>query len=92
MLGLSLLFGLVGLAAVASPARQALWAATRRLAPEEPTTSFGWGVTPDALLLYLSLDVNGVFGSVFGIAATGEYRAFCQGVAADNNGNYIDVP
>jgi TRAP transporter 4TM/12TM fusion protein len=30
----------------------------------------GRRVTPDALLLYLALDVNGVFGSVFGIAAT----------------------
>jgi TRAP transporter 4TM/12TM fusion protein len=27
-------------------------------------------VSPDGLLLYLSLDVNGVFGSVFGVAAT----------------------
>ena len=27
-------------------------------------------VRPDGLLLYLSLDVNGVFGSVFGVAAT----------------------
>jgi TRAP transporter 4TM/12TM fusion protein len=30
----------------------------------------GRRVSPDGLLLYLSLDVNGVFGSVFGIAAT----------------------
>jgi TRAP transporter 4TM/12TM fusion protein len=30
----------------------------------------GRRVTPDGLLLYLSLDVNGVFGSVFGVAAT----------------------
>jgi TRAP transporter 4TM/12TM fusion protein len=30
----------------------------------------GRRVAPDGLLLYLSLDVNGVFGSVFGIAAT----------------------
>ena len=30
----------------------------------------GRHVSPDGLLLYLSLDVNGVFGSVFGIAAT----------------------
>jgi TRAP transporter 4TM/12TM fusion protein len=30
----------------------------------------GRHVTPNGLLLYLSLDVNGVFGSVFGVAAT----------------------
>jgi TRAP transporter 4TM/12TM fusion protein len=30
----------------------------------------GRRVSPDGLLLYLALDVNGVFGSVFGIAAT----------------------
>jgi TRAP transporter 4TM/12TM fusion protein len=30
----------------------------------------GRHVTPEGLLLYLSLDVNGVFGSVFGVAAT----------------------
>jgi TRAP transporter 4TM/12TM fusion protein len=30
----------------------------------------GRHVQPDGLLLYLSLDVNGVFGSVFGVAAT----------------------
>jgi TRAP transporter 4TM/12TM fusion protein len=30
----------------------------------------GRRVSPDGLLLYLSLDVNGVFGSVFGVAAT----------------------
>jgi TRAP transporter 4TM/12TM fusion protein len=30
----------------------------------------GRRVSPDGLLLYLSIDVNGVFGSVFGVAAT----------------------
>jgi TRAP transporter 4TM/12TM fusion protein len=30
----------------------------------------GRHVSPEGLLLYLSLDVNGVFGSVFGVAAT----------------------
>jgi TRAP transporter 4TM/12TM fusion protein len=30
----------------------------------------GRHVSPDGLLIYLSLDVNGVFGSVFGVAAT----------------------
>jgi hypothetical protein len=30
--------------------------------------------------------------TVFGIAASGRYRRFCQNVAADNNGSYFDVP
>lgn len=30
--------------------------------------------------------------TVFGIAASGEYRAFCQNVAGDSGGSYFDVP
>lgn len=30
--------------------------------------------------------------NVFGIAAVGAYRAFCQGVAADSGGAYFDIP
>lgn len=30
--------------------------------------------------------------NVFGIAASGQYRRFCQNVAADNGGTYFDVP
>ncbi len=30
--------------------------------------------------------------NVFGIAASGQYRAFCQQVAADSGGSYFDVP
>ena len=30
--------------------------------------------------------------NVFGIAASGSYRAFCQGVASDAGGAYFDVP
>ena len=30
--------------------------------------------------------------NVFGIAASGSYRSFCQGVAADSGGSYVDVP
>lgn len=30
--------------------------------------------------------------SVFGIAAVGEWRGFCTGVAADNNGEFHDIP
>jgi hypothetical protein len=29
---------------------------------------------------------------VFGIEAAGDWRAFCQGVAADSGGRYVDVP
>ncbi|HZU98798.1 MAG TPA: hypothetical protein VFF73_18980 [Planctomycetota bacterium] len=29
--------------------------------------------------------------NVFGICATGDMKAFCQGVASDNNGQYVDV-
>lgn len=37
-------------------------------------------------------NTQGATVNVFGIAASGSYRAFCQGVASDNNGTYIDVP
>ena len=30
--------------------------------------------------------------NVFGIAASGQYRRFCQNVAADSGGSYFDVP
>jgi hypothetical protein len=30
--------------------------------------------------------------SVFGIAASGSYRAFCQAVAGDSGGSYFDIP
>lgn len=30
--------------------------------------------------------------TVFGIGATGSFRRFCQDVARDNGGNYVDVP
>jgi len=30
--------------------------------------------------------------SVFGIAASGSYRAFCQAVAGDSGGRYFDIP
>jgi hypothetical protein len=30
--------------------------------------------------------------NVFGIDASGNYRAFCAGVAADSGGSYVDVP
>ena len=35
---------------------------------------------------------QGATVNVFGIAASGSYRAFCQGVARDNGGAYVDVP
>jgi hypothetical protein len=39
-----------------------------------------------------SANTQGATINVFGIAATGRYRAFCQGVAADSGGSYFDVP
>lgn len=39
-----------------------------------------------------SANSQGATINVFGIAATGSYRAFCQGVAADSGGSYFDVP
>jgi hypothetical protein len=35
---------------------------------------------------------QGAAVNVFGIAASGSYRAFCQAVAADGGGSYFDVP
>ncbi len=37
-------------------------------------------------------NTQGATINVFGIAATGSYRAFCQGVASDSGGSYFDVP
>ena len=37
-------------------------------------------------------NTQGATINVFGIAASGSYRSFCQGVASDSGGNYIDVP
>jgi Mg-chelatase subunit ChlD len=37
-------------------------------------------------------NTNGSVINVFGISASGSYRSFCQGVAADSGGNYIDIP
>ncbi|RMG18284.1 MAG: VWA domain-containing protein, partial [Planctomycetota bacterium] len=39
-----------------------------------------------------SANTQGATINVFGIAASGSYRAFCQGVASDAGGNYFDVP
>ena len=37
-------------------------------------------------------NTQGATVDVFGIAATGTMRAFCQGVASDSGGSYTDVP
>jgi len=37
-------------------------------------------------------NTQGAVINVFGISATGQWRAFCQGVASDSGGNYFDVP
>jgi hypothetical protein len=39
-----------------------------------------------------SANTQGATVNVFGIAASGSYRAFCQGVAGDSGGSYYDVP
>lgn len=39
-----------------------------------------------------SANTQGAVINVFGIAATGPYRAFCQGIAADSGGQYFDLP
>jgi hypothetical protein len=39
-----------------------------------------------------SANTQGATINVFGIAASGSYRAFCQGVAGDAGGSYFDVP
>ncbi|MGE0709573.1 MAG: hypothetical protein AB7N76_20940 [Planctomycetota bacterium] len=39
-----------------------------------------------------SANSQGATINVFGIAATGSYRAFCQSVASDSGGSYFDVP
>ena len=39
-----------------------------------------------------SANRQGAVINVFGIAATGAQRRFCQQVAADSGGSYIDVP
>ncbi len=37
-------------------------------------------------------NTQGATINVFGIAASGSYRSFCQGVASDSGGSYFDVP
>ncbi|MCO5166703.1 MAG: VWA domain-containing protein [Planctomycetes bacterium] len=37
-------------------------------------------------------NTQGATINVFGIAASGSYRTFCQNVAADSSGSYFDVP
>lgn len=39
-----------------------------------------------------SANTQGATINVFGIAASGSYRAFCQSVASDSGGSYFDVP
>jgi Mg-chelatase subunit ChlD len=37
-------------------------------------------------------NTQGATINVFGIAASGTYRSFCQNVATDSGGSYFDVP
>jgi uncharacterized protein YbbK (DUF523 family) len=39
-----------------------------------------------------SNNTQGATINVFGIAASGTYRQFCQAVASDSGGSYFDVP
>jgi len=43
-------------------------------------------------VMIASANSQGATVNVFGIAASGSYRAFCQGVASDSGGSYFDVP
>ena len=43
-------------------------------------------------VMIISANTQGATINVFGIAANGSYRAFCQGVASDSGGSYFDVP
>ena len=43
-------------------------------------------------LMIRGANAQGAAVNVFGISAIGPYRAFCQGVASDNGGQYFDVP
>jgi len=43
-------------------------------------------------LMIQNANSQGATINVFGISASGTYRAFCQGVAADSGGVYIDLP
>jgi hypothetical protein len=42
--------------------------------------------------MIMNNNTQGAVINVFGIAATGQYRAFCQGVASDSGGSYFDIP
>jgi hypothetical protein len=43
-------------------------------------------------IMIRNANTQGAAINVFGIAASGSYRAFCQGVASDSGGCYFDVP
>ncbi len=43
-------------------------------------------------IMIINANTQGATINVFGIAASGAYRAFCQGVASDSGGSYFDVP
>lgn len=43
-------------------------------------------------IMIVNNNTQGATINVFGISASGSYRAFCQGVAADSGGSYFDIP
>lgn len=61
--------------------------------PESTPTHFeGADVSEAHRRMISGANTQGARISVFGIAASGTYRAFCQNVAADSGGSYYDVP
>lgn len=61
--------------------------------PESTPTNFeGPDVSEAHRRVIRTANTQGAKISVFGIAATGMYRSFCQNVAADSGGSYFDVP
>lgn len=61
-------------------------------APNCGAGSGGWGTMDDHRRMIRAANTQRATIEVFGIAASGEYRAFCQNVAADSGGSYRDVP
>jgi Mg-chelatase subunit ChlD len=61
-------------------------------APNCGAGSGSWDAVEDHRRMIRSANSQGATIDVFGIAANGEYRAFCQRVAADSGGSYRDVP
>jgi hypothetical protein len=53
---------------------------------------YSWDTTEAHRTMIRGANLQHATITVFGIAASGDYRAFCQNVAADSGGSYFDVP